>query len=269
MRRPRSAGGGRPIPRTIWALWLQGWDEAPEIVQACRRTWESLNPSWSFQPLTLSSLPALLGADALRFVDSARELPPEALSDVVRIALLERYGGVWADSTTYCLRPLDDWLPAAMPSGFFAFAKPGPDRMISSWFLAAAPGNALVERWAARTRAYWSGRAERGHYFWFHHLFAACYASDAAFRAVWDATPEILAGGACVYEPYLENLWGPASERDRRLVERPFTPLVKLTRRLPPGEYPPQSALRYLCERALAPATQLFAPRALLESRSG
>ncbi|MEA2663251.1 MAG: hypothetical protein QOI11_195 [Candidatus Eremiobacteraeota bacterium] len=269
MRRPRSVGGGRPIPRTIWALWLQGWDEAPEIVQACRSTWESLNPSWSFQPLTLSSLPALLGADALRFVDSAHELPPEALSDVVRIALLERYGGVWADSTTYCLQPLDDWLSAAMPSGFFAFAKPGPDRMISSWFLAAAPGNALVERWAARTRAYWTERAERDHYFWFHHIFAACYANDAAFRAVWDATPEILAGGACVYEPYLENLWGPASERDRRLVERPFTPLVKLTRRLPPGEYPPQSALRYLCERALAPAAQLFLPRALLESGSG
>lgn len=252
MRRPWLAGGYRPIPRTIWALWLQGWDEAPEIVRACRTTWETLNPGWSFHPLTRASLSALLGPGALRCVGDARELPPEALSDVVRIALLERYGGVWADSTTYCLQPLDQWLPGAATSGFFAFAKPGPDRMISSWFLAAAPGNALVARWAAGTRAYWEGRAERDHYFWFHHLFAACYQDDAAFRAVWDATPEILARDACVYEPYLENLWGPMSARDRHLLERPFTPLVKLTRRLPPGEYPPGSAIRYLCERALA-----------------
>ena len=141
MRQSRPAGGERSIPRTIWALWLQGWEEAPEIVRACRATWESLNPGWSFRPLTRASLSALLGPDALRCVSGARELPPEALSDVVRIALLKRYGGVWADSTTYCLRPLDAWLPGATTSGFFAFAKPGPDRMISSWFLAAAPGN--------------------------------------------------------------------------------------------------------------------------------
>jgi hypothetical protein len=251
MPRPRFAGGRPPIPRTIWALWLDGWDEAPEIVKACRTTWEALNPTWSFRPLTRATLPTVLGAAVLRPFEG-RALPPEAFSDVVRIELLARHGGVWADSTTYCLQPLDAWLPGATTSGFFAFAKPGPDRMISSWFLAAAQGNALVEQWAVRTRAYWDGRVERDHYFWFHYLFAACYASDAAFRAVWDATPEILARDPHLYEPYVEKLWGRASERDRQLIDRPFTPLVKLTRRLPRGKYPDGSAVRYLCERAFA-----------------
>ena len=256
--------GKGTIPRTIWVLWLQGWDEAPEIVKACRATWEALNPGWSVRPLTASTLSTVLDETALR-APGGRELPPEAFSDIVRIELLRRYGGVWADSTTYCLRPLDAWLPAATTSGFFAFAKPGPDRMISSWFLAAAPGNALVESWATRTRAYWTGREERDHYFWFHHLFAACYDSDPAFRAVWDRTPEILAAGPCVYEPYHERLWGPASERDRLLVDRPPTPLVKLTRRLPEGEYPDGSAIRYLCERARTRrARRAFAPSAWL-----
>jgi len=127
--------------------------------------------------------------------------------------------------------------------------------MISSWFLAAAPGNALVERWAARTRAYWDGRLERDHYFWCHNLFAACYESDAAFQAVWDATPEILARNPHIYTPHPEKLLGPASERERDLVDRPFTPLVKLSHRLPPGAYPDGSVIRYLCERAFARAT--------------
>jgi hypothetical protein len=137
--------------------------------------------------------------------------------------------------------------------------------MISSWFLASAPGNALVESWAARTRDYWTGREERDRYFWFHHLFAECYESDPAFRAVWDATPEILAAGPCVYEPYDERLWGPASERDRLIVDQAPAPLVKLTRRLPEGPYPDGSAIRYLCERARARgARRSFAPSAWL-----
>ncbi len=255
MHRPQPASAG-PIPRTIWALWLQGWDEAPEIARACRATWEALNPTWSFEPLTSQSLNRLLDEATLAAI-TGRDLPPEALSDIVRIELLKRYGGVWADATTYCLLPLDTWLPAAATSGFFAFAQPGPDRMISTWFLAAARGNALVERWAARTRAYWAGRAERDHYFWFHYLFAACYESDAAFRADWDATPRILAKGPCYYEPYPVKLWGPASEGDQQLVEQPPTPLVKLTHKLPPGAYPDDSALRYLCRRALARAPLL------------
>src|ERR1700731_3743941 len=129
MRRPPDAGAGLPIPRTIWALWLDGWDDAPEVVRACRTTWEALNPTWSFRALTRAMLPALIGADVLRAFED-RALQPEAFSDVVRIELLVRYGGVWADSTTYCLQPLDAWLPSVTTSGFFAFAKPGPERMI-------------------------------------------------------------------------------------------------------------------------------------------
>ncbi|HEV2739199.1 MAG TPA: capsular polysaccharide synthesis protein [Candidatus Elarobacter sp.] len=240
------------IPRTIWSLWLQGWDHAPDIVTACRRTWEALNPAWSFQPLTRASLSAVLDERTMRFVTETPALPPEALSDVVRIALLERHGGVWADGTSYCLKPLDAWLPGATAAtGFFAFAKPGPDRMISSWFLAAAPGNVLVKRWAERTRAYWTGRSARDEYFWFHYLFGAGYDGDAEWRTVWDATPEILACGAHRYEPYDAKLWAPVTHADRQFVDEPTTPVLKLSHKISPGTYPERSVIRYLCDRAL------------------
>ena len=34
--------------------------------------------------------------------------------------------------------PLDEWLSPKTEGRFFAFSKPRPDRMLSSWFLAAA-----------------------------------------------------------------------------------------------------------------------------------
>jgi hypothetical protein len=249
MNRPGS--GECTIPRTIWSLWLQGWDAAPDVVKACRLTWEALNPAWSFQPLTRTSLAAVLDDRTMRFIDDMPAVPADALSDVVRIALLERYGGVWADSTTYCLEPLDTWLAGATATGFFAFAKPGPDRMISSWFLAAAPGNVLVKRWAERTRAYWTGRAARDQYFWFHYLFGAGYEGDAEWRAVWDATPEIVANGPDRYQPHHEKLAAPVTHADRQLVDEPTTPMLKLTYKVSPDASSEDSVIRYLCDRAL------------------
>ena len=250
---PHLAGSREsPIPRTIWSLWLQGWGEAPDVVKACRRTWEGLNPSWSFQPLNRTSLSDVLPERTMRIIEETPSLPPEALSDIVRIALLERYGGVWVDGTTYCLRPLDTWLDGATAAGFFAFAKPGPDRMVSSWFLAATPGNVLVQQWAKRTRRYWAGRQERDHYFWFHHLFGAGYEGDAQWRAVWNATPEISAHGPHRYEPFGEKLWAPVTLVDRQVVDEPRTPLLKLTHKVPPGPYPENSVIRYFCDRALS-----------------
>src|SRR5262249_56262769 len=117
------------------------------------------------------SFEASLGATA-RPPMAAGNLPSEALSDVVRIELLHRFGGIWVDSTVYCLRPLDGWLDHAMPSGFFAFNRPMPDVTLSSWFLAAERGCYVIELWRRKALEYWKDRIERDHYFSIHRLFA-------------------------------------------------------------------------------------------------
>ena len=179
----------------------------------------------------------------------SRRLPTDALSDLIRVTLLQRYGGVWADSTVYCLQPLEAWLPVNFGSGFFAFAKPGPDRMLSSWFLAAAKGNYLVEQWRRRAAEYWSRRRKRHHDFWFHYLFAEAYEGDRQFRAAWDATPEVSADGPHYYSPY-EKLGAAFSSSDLLLLDTPQTPVLKLTHKLPEGQYTGDTVLCHLCARA-------------------
>jgi hypothetical protein len=179
-------------------------------------------------------------------------LPPEALSDVIRLELLARFGGVWADATTYCLAALDGWLEPAAPQGFFAFDRPGPDRMLSSWFLAAQPASPVILRWRALAEKYWAERSQRDAYFWLHYLFADAYEADPVVRQVWDATPKRPAGAAyLLFTPYQDILYAPLTDPLRQVVETGAAPLLKLTHKLHSVVNDQGTLYRWLCDRGL------------------
>lgn len=73
-----------------------------------------------------------------------RTSPSRPSPNILRWRLLARYGGVWADATLYCNRPLSEWLPACQaPGGFFAFRTPEA-HLYHSWFLVGEPDNPVV-----------------------------------------------------------------------------------------------------------------------------
>ncbi len=191
------------LPRTIWTLWLQGWEEAPELPRTCLRTWQQRNPGWEVRPLDLEAL--------LELVQPPLPLAgksPAAVSDIARLALLRRYGGVWVDSTVFCAAPLDSWIDEHAREGFFAFSRPAPDRMLASWFLAAEPGHVVPAAWEDATTAYWRGRSEADRYFWVHDRFAEIYRGDPRVRRVWDAVPQLSARGPHYFAPDYEHRLG-------------------------------------------------------------
>ena len=237
------------LPKRIWMLWLQGWDQAPRLVQACHRSWRQNNSDWTIHYLDRLNAADFIEDAGLRAAIDDVDQPPEARSDRLRIALLAQHGGVWADATTYCLRPLNDWLFDVLQAGFFAFDRPGVDRMLSSWFLAAEPDNYIVQKWAQRTREYWQGRTQRHHYFWFHYLFADEYSRNADFRRIHDSMPKISADGPHYYLPQAETLWAPLTARDKQLIMDASVPVLKLSHHLPAGRYPVGSVAEYLCQR--------------------
>jgi Capsular polysaccharide synthesis protein len=239
------------LPKTIWCLWLQGWANAPDLVKACGASWRQHNPDWTIHYLSREALGAWLEPSADLEAIYPKNLPPEALSDVLRIELLRRFGGVWIDSTVYCLRPLDGWIHQAMPRGFFAFSRPAPDRMLSTWFLAAERGCHIIEAWRERTLAYWKDRQERDYYFWFHRLFEQAYASDVEFREIWDATPKLSADGPHCFAPYEAQLFKPVSDFDRLIVETAQTPMLKLTHKITHGGNDAGTTYRWLCDRVM------------------
>lgn len=198
------------MKRDIYMLWMQGWNQAPALVQYCVQRWEELNPTWTVHLLTERDVWAM--ADRLPYL--ARRMRVQALSNLVRLTLLDERGGVWADATTLPLRPLDDWLVPRMSPGFFAFADPpGPDRILSNWFLASQPGHVLAASWRQGCLDYWDRErtllmdprdgdpipedptwwvsspggadTDRFPYFWCHYTFGALVERRPEVRNAW------------------------------------------------------------------------------------
>jgi hypothetical protein len=248
--------------KIIWTCWFQGRRNAPDVVQSCLASWETLNPGWDFRCLDAETVNRYI--DLGERIDLDTQIVTDAsLSDIVRVLLLHEFGGVWVDATLYCNQPLDEWLPSAMGTGFFAFSKPAPDRVLGSWFIAAAPGNRLLAKWAARTIAYWRGRTRSDDYFWFHHQFGELCSIDPEARAAWESVPRISADGPRAIE--LAGLYAPAASASR-LVDW-TTPVFKLTHRIDPEAYKP-GCLLYQLLHSRAPATTRAAQLARDERRS-
>jgi hypothetical protein len=153
-------------------------------------------------------------------------------SDILRITLLHEFGGVWADATTVCNQPLDEWLPRMLEGqGFFGFDKPSRTRPIASWFLAAEPGSIIVDRWCRETIDYWRDRETSSDYFWFHHLFRDLLTVDREFAVAWDRVPKISAHGPHSLQ-LDDRMYRPLSEVSESVDWS--APVFKLTHRLKP-----------------------------------
>jgi hypothetical protein len=247
---PAMAAG---IPRVVWTLWLQGWEQAPPLVQACRKSWERRNPTWTVRALTRDTICDYLDVASTYPDVDMDAIPAAALSDMIRVALLAEHGGVWADSTAFCATPLDQWIDDCARTGFFAFARPGPDRMLSSWFLASEAHHPLMEEWCGRVSAYWRDRTAPDHYFWLHRLFADAYRTDPRFGEIWDATPKIRSDGPHYFVPYRSRLGGRLTQRARARLLSGADPMYKLSHRVQPAEADAPTAHEFFCQWADAP----------------
>ena len=188
----------RTVPRTIWMYWAQGEAAAPPLVRACIASWRAQNPGWQVRVLDRDSAPG-----AIEMPMTPDTLPVQSFADLLRLRLLHREGGVWADATLFCLHPLDTWLPPLAQKGFFCylwtdadwwFIWPNVRRVTTNWFLAAAPGDRVVATWEAASFDYWRIWRRRGKphvYYWPHVLFEYLALSDGRFRRAWRQMPRI------------------------------------------------------------------------------
>ena len=135
-----------PNRKVIWSFWdSDQLRDVPDDVAAIVHSWKLWAPDYQVRLLSPSSAKCYLPEVNL---NAAKEL--KLRTDIMRLRLLHKYGGVWMDSTVLLTRPLD-----IGDSGFVAVGIPEyntislhPADFVESWFLAADPGDYLVGMWA-------------------------------------------------------------------------------------------------------------------------
>ena len=229
----------------IWIYWHQGWGKAPELVIKCARSWEILNPEYTVFRLSKYDIDKFIDLDL--FLDSSKrdKLSIVALSDIVRMLLLLKNGGIWVDSTLLCRSPLNSWLPGHF-NEFFAFANPTKDKLISNWFLAAKKETYLINKWVEESKRYWNTWKIRRIYFWPHMIFKKCYQNDLEFRKKWDSVKKISADGPHYFAPFRQKFFKPLSQQAKEDIQKVQAPVFKLTYKCIQDGYPENSVISFV-----------------------
>ncbi len=252
----------------LHSLWNTGWETAPPIVRLARSSWMDHARDYDLNLLEAGDLDAAMRELGL----AGRNIPIQAASDIFRAYLLYEQGGLWLDATCLLSTPLADWLPHAQePSGFFAFTRPGPDRLIASWCLAARPKskifegllNDILDYWSRDRRVYsgfdylsrfnrigrrrriaaltdpqWAissaGYARTGFapYYWFHYHFARHVSQKGEAGQIWSQTPRVSAVPALALAQVLRNGDAEDLEQSSLATILQASPVHKLNWRL-------------------------------------
>ena len=109
----------------------------------------------------------------------------QAKSDVIRVLLLHKYGGVWADATLCMVEGLEHWLHMDVDFNTFIRHDPGATKStikpwMSSWFMVSRPGGVVITALRDAVIKFWKDREHPGEYFWLHRLFSNIMSSNSS-----------------------------------------------------------------------------------------
>jgi len=96
----------------IWTGWLQGMDNAPNLVKACVRNIDEMSGDHRLIFITEDNLFEYLPDFSYTIYEKylVNKIKPAHFMDLIRVALLVKYGGLWIDPTVWITQELDDCL---------------------------------------------------------------------------------------------------------------------------------------------------------------
>lgn len=164
--------------KIIWFCWLQGIENAPEVVKAC---YNSLTRLTGYSLIVIDEKNWREYIELPDYIIRRREkkqIPPAHFSDLLRLELLIKYGGTWIDSTVLCTGVNNDNENANvnyLDTDLFMFqhTQPGSSEWggIGNWFITACTNNEVLMVLRDMLYAYWREHDCVLNYYLFHLFF--------------------------------------------------------------------------------------------------
>ena len=188
------------MKKTIWMCWFQGEEDEsiPKLNKECIKRWRELNADHDVRVLCNKTIPEYIP----EFVDIIKSSPNrshQAQSDLLRVLLLAKYGGIWADTSVFPMQPLSDFYNEIVnDTGFFTYRfmprvlnKTMGDRETVSWFICTnKTDHYLVEKWKTEF-AHRFTTMNNWKYFTFHQTLTDLYDEDVKVKFIIDNMVQI------------------------------------------------------------------------------
>lgn len=194
--------------------WFQGENHSslPKLNRECIKRWKQLNPDWEINVLSNRTIPKYV-PEYVEIIKNYRLRKPPALSDLLRILLLSKYGGVWVDASVYPMEPLSSFYDNIVnETGFFTYRfiprlfDEAGNRETVSWFLCVnKPNHYIIEKWKSKFINRFKANANHPsswRYFTFHQCLTDLYDEDEHVKYIIDhmvqiSTDNPLSGSGC------------------------------------------------------------------------
>lgn len=163
----------------VWFSWWQGMEQAPNMVNLCLQSLRQTMPDREIVIVTKENYRQWVTFPQHIEEKAAKGyLPLALLTDLLRLELLIRYGGVWIDSTVLCTgwkegSLLEHSIQKQLSAPLFMYryeSKMGRFQGFSNWFIVAGEGNTVLVALRDMLYAYWRDYDCVLNYYIFHRL---------------------------------------------------------------------------------------------------
>ena len=176
------------VPKIIWTCWWQGTENLPPVVEKCIASIRKYCPDYELRIVTADNMHDYVNLpDYIMQKHKKGNITRTQLSDLLRLELLTKYGGMWLDATVFLTAPLPDKILSAP---FFAFHC-REIYQAQSWFLKAKSDNIILHNLKNLMFEYWRRENKMINYFLVYLSFDAVVKNNLECAKMWAQTPLI------------------------------------------------------------------------------
>ena len=134
------------VPKQIWICWFQGMENAPDLVKSCYKSVKREFPDYKITVLTAQTIQQYVTIpEEILYKWNKGIINNANFSDVLRVEILSKYGGIWLDATVYCtgstIKELIEKNPFFMYKSLSSIEE---NISSSSWMIASTANHPLI-----------------------------------------------------------------------------------------------------------------------------
>ena len=201
-------------PKIIWTAWLQGIENAPEIVKVCHESVKKNIKGYEIIVITEDNYSDYVTLPDFIIDKYKRGIIGRAhFADLIRVELMFARGGTWLDATVFVTK-LHKRDAFYLDSDLFLFQrlKPGLDghcRFISNWMITARKNHPIIALTRALMHNYWKNHDFAVDYFFMHYFFRMAAESYPEYWhrvvPVSNSMPHVIL--LRMFDEYDERIW--------------------------------------------------------------